>query len=284
MRRLALSALMSLCCFACSAAPPPVPAPTEVEPAEEIADLSAHFGGLEGAFVLYDERAGSYLRHNPRRCAVRLSPCSTFKIPNTLIALDAGVADGADFLIPWDRQRDPEQPWWKELGLDWTRDHTLASAFANSVVWYYREVARRIGEQRMASYLERFDYGNRDISSGLDEFWLSGSLAISANEQVEFLRKVSGEQLGVSHAATETLERILVREQGDGWVLRAKTGSGAKEGEPALGWLVGWVEAGGDVHFFALNVTGEDPDAVREARLDAAMSILRARGVLPAAP
>ena len=35
---------------------------------------------------------------------------------------------------------------------------------ASSVVWYYREVARRVGLPRMKDYVTRFGYGNQDLS------------------------------------------------------------------------------------------------------------------------
>jgi len=250
-------------------------------PHERTVDLSAHFENLDGAFVLYDQNAGTTLRHNPARCAMRLSPCSTFKIPNTLIALDTGVAGDENFSIPWDKERNPEQPWWKEMNLDWARDHTLATAIRNSAVWYYQEIARRIGEARMAQYLSRFQYRTRDISGGIDQFWLTSTLLISADEQIAFLRRVKERKLGLSEQATATLEKILVRAEGSGWVLRAKTGSGGGKGAPSLGWLVGWVEQKNNVHYFALNALGEDAAEVREVRFRAAESILKELDVLP---
>jgi beta-lactamase class D len=246
----------------------------------EVVDLSSHLAGLEGAFVLYDRAADRYLRHNPARAAQRFSPCSTFKIPNSLVALDTGVATGAEFAIPWDPVKDPPQPWWDELGLDWKRGHTLATAFRNSVVWYYQELARRIGAKRMDDYLARFGYGNRDTSAGIDEFWLSSTLRISADEQVEFLRRFYDGRLGVSEEATRVVKEIMVLERGDGWTLSAKTGSGTSDDGRALGWLVGYVERSGNVYFFALNLSGDDPKLVRDARKPAAKEILKALGTL----
>lgn len=282
MPRLPIIAIALLALTACSGAKPTAPAAPPSGPTAEVVDLSAHLRGMDGAFVLYDRNADRYVRHNPTRAAKRFSPCSTFKIASSLIALDTGVASGAEFAIPWDREKDPPQPWWAELGLDWERDHTLASALRNSVVWFYQELARRIGAERMAAHLERFDYGNRDISDGVDRFWLTGSLAISADEQVGFLRRLYDERLGVSRDATEVVKQILVLERGDGYTLSAKTGSGAVEGAPTIGWLVGWVEAGGNVFFFAFNVSGTDAAAVRAARIDVPKEILRELGALPA--
>lgn len=274
--------LACLACLACSSAAPGGAAdPPPPVAFSETVDLTAHLGGLDGAFVLYDRGADRTVRHNPGRAAQRFSPCSTFKIPNTLIALDTGVATGAEFTIPWDPVKDPPEPWWDELGLDWKRDHTLASAFRASVVWYYRELARRVGKERMDASLARFDYGNRDTSSGADSFWLSGSLAISADEQVEFLRRLYEGRLGVPAEATRIAKEIFVLERGDGWTLSAKTGSGDSPDGRALGWLVGWVERGDNVSFFALNLSGEDAKRVREARVPAAKAILRELGALP---
>jgi beta-lactamase class D len=283
MPRLPILALAFLALAGCSGAKPAEPAEVPApKPTAEVVDLSAHLRGLDGAFVLYDKNENRYVRHDPARAAERFSPCSTFKIPNTLIALDTGVASGADFAIPWDRERDPPQPWWDALGLDWKRDHTLATALRASVVWFYQELARRIGAERMAAYLERFGYGNRDVSGGVDRFWLASTLAISADEQVEFLRRFYDERLGVSHRATEITKQILVLERGEGWSLSAKTGFGTIGDGRAVGWLVGYVERGGDVYFFALNLSGADGGAVRAARLDVAKEILRALGALPA--
>ncbi|OLE78143.1 MAG: hypothetical protein AUF76_19870 [Acidobacteria bacterium 13_1_20CM_2_65_9] len=72
----------------------------------------------------------------------------------------------------------------------WRRDHTLASAMRNSVVWYFQRIAEKLGMARERDYLKRFDYGNADPSSGLTTFWLGQSLMISPDEQLRFLRRL----------------------------------------------------------------------------------------------
>jgi len=104
-------------------------------------DLSGFFGGRNGCFVLYDAQADSCLRYNPKGCAERFTPCSTFKIANSLIALHTGVATGPEFFLKWDGVMRPIARW--------NQDHTLRSAMSNSVVWFYQEIARRIGLERM---------------------------------------------------------------------------------------------------------------------------------------
>ena len=50
-------------------------------------------------------------------------------------------------------------------------------------------------EVREKEYLTRIQYGNADLSGGVDRFWLDGALRISAMEQVDFLRKLYRNEL-----------------------------------------------------------------------------------------
>ncbi|HEX8185129.1 MAG TPA: penicillin-binding transpeptidase domain-containing protein, partial [Blastocatellia bacterium] len=123
-------------------------------------DLSPFFGSTTGAFVLYDLKNDRYVRHNEKRCRERFSPKSIFKIPNSLIGLETGVIKDAEFVIPWDRHKYPPQDDWNiEPFKHWAQDHTLRSAIKYSVVWYYRELALRVGQKRMKKYLGQLGYG-----------------------------------------------------------------------------------------------------------------------------
>src|ERR1043166_7328418 len=73
-------------------------------------NLSEFFGGHEGCFVLYDEQADNYVRYHPKECAERFTPCSTFKIANSLIALETGVSSGPEFFLKWDGVMRPIAP------------------------------------------------------------------------------------------------------------------------------------------------------------------------------
>lgn len=241
--------------------------------------LQRHFtaAGLKGTFVLLDSRTGRLLRTDPERARTRFLPASTFKIPNTLIALETGVAPGPDFALSWDPKAAPRQAWWPE---SWARDHTLATALPNSVVWFYQEVARRIGPDRMRSWLNRFAYGNRDLSGGIDRFWLDGGLRISPDEQVDFLRRFYFGRLPVSERSTRIVKGLLVLEETPSWRLSGKTGW-AGSVQPQIGWLVGYLERGRDVYFFATNLEiRKDED--RNARLALTKAILRDLGLMEA--
>lgn len=243
-------------------------------------DIKARFkeAGVRGTFVLLDAQSGEYLRHDPSRAKTRYLPASTYKIPNSLIALETGVAAGSDFPLAWDPAKAPRQPWWPAA---WAKDHDLASAFKNSVVWYYQEIARRIGPQRMQTHLDRFAYGNRNISGGIDQFWLSGDLRISADEQVDFLRRFYYEKLGVSKRSTELVKEILVMEDNPQYRLSGKSGWAALEdpSKPQLGWLVGYLERRGRVYFYAMNIDIQKPEDAA-ARMKITKAVLGDAGLL----
>lgn len=223
-------------------------------------DLSSYFTGYQAAFVLYDARQDKYLRVNPELCRERAAPCSTFKIPNSLIALETGVATGPDFLIPWDRQTRKIE--------EWNQDQTLRSAFKVSCVWYYQEIARRIGQARMDEMLARFDYGNRDTSGGLDTFWLESTLKISADEQVAFLYRLQNRKLGVSEKALDQLLEIMTWPRKGNVIYRGKTGTGGslQTMTATLGWWVGSLVTPDGEYYFATRLTEGPNPSSKEAR------------------
>lgn len=244
-------------------------------------DIGKRFreAGVEGCFVLLPGEDGEAVRYNDDCVTRRFAPASTFKIPNTLIALETGVATDAGFALEWDSHRDPRREWWPAA---WAGDQDLRSALKHSVVWYYKELARRVGPQRMQAYVDRFGYGNRDISGGIDRFWLEGGLRISAQEQVAFLRRFYFGQLGLSARTTDVARQLLVLDETPDYRLSGKTGWAGlgNGGWPQTGWLVGYVERGGKVWFFATNLQlRADRDAAQ--RMPLTRAILRDFGLLP---
>lgn len=245
-------------------------------------DLSPFFKDTVGCFVLYELKQNRYTRYNEARCRERFSPKSTFKIPNSLIGLETGVISGADFVIPWDKAKYPDEGWTAEPFAHWKRDHDLRSAFKYSVLWYYREIAKRVGAERMKESVTKLDYGNRDTSGELERFWLNNEkLKISADEQVEFLKKLYAGKLPVSRRSIDIVKEIMVQESTPVYTLSAKTGGGPRAQGIVIGWYVGYVETRGEVYFFAMNIDGPNYLSIRDKRIDMTRRALAHLGVLP---
>ncbi len=221
-------------------------------------------GPYETALVILNSSSGEVIDRDPGLSARRLSPCSTFKIYNTLIGLELGVI------------QDPDAPWyrWDKVTRaieGWNRDLTLREAFRVSSVPAYQILAREIGAKRMQEFLDAISYGTRDISAGIDIFWLprpgTVSLVISAYEQVDLLNRLLKGDLPFDPAHVAILRDIMrVRETEKG-TLYGKTGSGMDpSGNGSLGWFVGFAESQGVTYPFACNITGGDNVSGKAAR------------------
>ena len=243
------------------------------------ADIAHFMEEMDATFVFLDVSRDIEIVHNQTRANERFSPCSTFKIPNTLIALETGVMTDAQSEIKWDQEKYPKQPSWdaiqKNNGINWERDHTLQSAFQNSCVWCFMDIAERIGQVRMQKYVDLFQYGNRDILSGKWPFWLESCLTISAKEQVAFLKRFLQNDLGLSENARREGRAVFRREVKDTSVLYAKTGGGSN-----IGWFVGFVENEENQYLFAFNISGK-PQDIGVKRVPVTMNILRELGIWP---
>jgi beta-lactamase class D len=229
-------------------------------------DVQDYFQGFNGAFVLYDRNGHRYTRYNPERCQEALLPASTFKIMNALIALETGVIPDENHTIPWDGTQYPYSTW--------NEDHTLKTAFRDSVVWYYQEVARRIGKEKMQQYIDAIGYGNKDITGNLDSFWLDGAIRISAEEQVEFLKRLYTGDLPFSQRSMDIVKEIMLLESDGAVQLRGKTGSGLME-TLHVGWFIGYQEIDGNVYFFAVNITGFSPEVTGSKAKEILLNILQ---------
>ena len=143
-----------------------------------------------GCFVLMDLETGSVTRLNADRCAKRLPPASTFKVPHALIALETGVLQDEHEVRKWDGT--------KQRVESWNQDQTLDTAMRYSALWFFQGTARRIGPERMKDWLGRLKYGNQDSSGDITRFWLGGPLLISGDEQLDFLARLYRDELPVS--------------------------------------------------------------------------------------
>jgi beta-lactamase class D len=142
-------------------------------------------------------------------------------------------------------------------------------------------MATRIGASAMETYLKKLRYGSQAMGGAVDSFWLDGGLGISADEQVAFLRDFYHERLGVAQRSTTIVKSILVLERTANYTLSGKTGTGEDPDGTMLGWLVGYVERGHDVHFYALNVSAASMDDLpRKWRVDTVRAMLDELGLL----
>jgi beta-lactamase class D len=225
---------------------------------QEVPELARCFKEKEivGTFVLFDVATDTMLVSDEARAKKRFIPASTFKIANSLIGLDTGAVKNVDEVLPYGGK--PQRI------KEWERDMGLREAIKVSNVPIYQELARRIGIERMREGVRKLGYGNMEIGTVVDRFWLNGPLAISAVEQTEFLHRLVKGSLPMNPNAVGAVKEITLLEKTDTYELHGKTGWLVGPTPPQIGWWVGWIERGNKVYPFALNIDMmKDEDAAK---------------------
>ena len=222
-------------------------------------DFKSHFDkyGVKGCFVLY----------NQDLCDSGYIPASTFKIPNSIIALEEGIIRDTNQIIKWNGYEWPNKPW--------NQDQTLRTAIKYSCVWVYMEFAEKIGIDKYYDYVKSFGYGNKNLDGPPTRFWLAGSFRISANQQIDFLRKFYNYDLPVSKRSVDMVKQLIVIEQTGSYKWSGKTGGGILPDSDYIMWLVGYVEKGDKPYFYAMNFRANDFNKTSQARYEIVKDIYK---------
>lgn len=216
------------------------------------------FDGYTGIFVMQDTAGKPVVQYND--VSKSLSPNSTFKIVIGLIGLETGVIKDEEQIEKWDGVKQPVDTW--------NKDHNLKSAMSEYVNWYFQRVSSKIGQKELEKYLKLLNYGNADMSSGIDDFWMSssGSLRITPEQQVDFLKQLYAEKLPLSARSQQIIKRLMKCDESSKAVLFGKTGTESKGGQLTSGWFVGFVESKNGNYVFATHVDGTQKVTGAKAR------------------
>lgn len=245
--------------------------PSEVEVRD---DLKIFFDEYdqEGCFVLYDLKDDKYIINNKERAEKEFIPASTFKIFNSLAALETEAVKDENEIIKWDGENRQYKKW--------NQDLNLKQAYKYSAVWFYQELARRIGEEKMQQLIDENSYGNGNISGGIDRFWLDGELRITPMEQVRFLQRLYENDLSFSKRTIRIVQEVMIYDEAEDYTMSAKTGWGFQN-DTSIGWFVGYIEVDKNVYFFATNVEADEPGEGFKSRIEITYNILKNLEILP---
>ena len=218
-------------------------------------DLSRPFKecNINGSFTLYDYKAKKWISSDINDSNYPTLPASTFKIINTLIALESRVIENENEVIKWPGSTDTLKYGYRP---EIYHDMTMKDAFKTSAGWAYVELAKKIGKEKYQKYLTACNYGNADLSINDVDFWNFGNLVISPTNQIEILIGVYEETLPFRKESFGILKRMMIEEQNESYTLRAKTGW-TRYGGKDTGWWVGYVEREDNVYFFATHLQKE---------------------------
>jgi beta-lactamase class D len=205
---------------------------------------------VKGAILIYDVKNKTYYSNNFNWAKTGIIPASTFKIPNSIIALETGVIKNDSVVFKWNGE--------KRKFKKWEEDLTFKKAFQVSCVPCYQEIARKIGVKRMKSYLKKLNYNGMVFDTlTIDNFWLDGKSKFSQMQQINFLERLYFSKLPISERTENIMRNIMQIEKTETYVLSGKTGWGMYNGMNN-GWLVGYLETNNSVYFFATNIGKEE--------------------------
>ncbi|HMN33443.1 MAG: class D beta-lactamase [Chitinophagaceae bacterium] len=253
-------------------------------------DVFKKYGIDSACFELVDNNHDIVHVYNLERASKRFSPASTFKIMNSLIALETSTAPDEKFIIKWDGQ---------QRNAEWDKDMDMREAFNVSNVYYFQELAKKIGKISMQKYLDTIRYGNKNIGNSIEQFWLNDSLKITADEQVGFIKKLYFDKLPMSQRTQRIVRSMLLKEDEQGYKLYYKTGTKEvieNNQKHLMAWLVGYAErketqktimegkeeTNYKPYFFAMNFdSNESIEKTSEIRLSILKEILKQQRILP---
>lgn len=211
-------------------------------------DLSKYFDGINGAGVIYNPTENCYQIYNSELANDRRSPCSTFKIISSIIAIEHGIVDIDNSTKVWSGEK-----FWNE---NWNKNINFTEAFQTSCVWYFRELTDEIGKNLMQIELNKLKYGNCDITDwsgkqntnnnnpALTGFWIESSLKISPKEQVEVMERIFGNISEYSEETKKQLEQVMIVKgtTNSDILIYGKTGMGKDRGIVVDSWFVGFAD------------------------------------------
>ena len=216
-----------------------------------------------GSFGLFDNGSGQFNIYNLAQFKdSSFTPASTFKIVNALVGLETGKIVDEKMTID----------------IDSIGPVRMDSAFKQSVVPYFREVARRIGKDTMQHWLDSLQYGNKKMGTAVDSFWLNNSLLVTPDEQLGLVKKLYFGQLPFQKRTQEIVKKVMLQTANTQYAISYKTGLGYKKNGQGIAWVVGWIEENKHPYFFVLQIEGPATVDLKKARLSVLNAILKEQG------
>jgi beta-lactamase class D len=227
--------------------------PAQADQNNSADEKAIYFTGMKGCFLLYNLKTGIFEKEiGGDHCQERFVACSTFKVPLSVMAFDAGLLANEDEILKWDGKIEAREVV--------NRDHNARGWMKDSVVWFSKRLTPQLGKERFEKYLKDFNYGNQDLSGGITEAWLIApgtrepALKISAYEQVDFMKRLWKDDFPVSKRAMQiTRELMYLETLSNGFKLSGKTGSNFYDDKKRLGWFIAHLE-NGDREYIAVTV------------------------------
>ncbi len=205
---------------------------------------------VSGSTTIYDYKNKKWIFFDSLDAQKQTLPASTFKILNSLIALDSKVITDKNEILKWNGTI-------HEFGgkpmHSWNKDTDLKEAYKNSTIWYYVNIADKVGRRKYKRIFKKIEYGNNNFGEQGTDFWNYGNFGVSPVNQINFLVMLYENQLPFSQENIDKVKNIMISETDQLGVFRDKTGWAVKD-EQNIGWWIGYLTTKDNVYFFATRI------------------------------
>ena len=219
----------------------------------ESLDLSSYFSDYNGCFALYDKGNDKWYIYNQDKALCRTSPDSTYKIYDAVMALEHGIITSDNSFMRWDGSSYPFDAWNTSPDTSICHDRICRLVFLTLWMQLWTTQMRKI-------FSVLIEYGNQNINSAQNCYWLESSLTISPVEQVELLCHLKNNDWKLSKTNVDTVIESMFIANSDGKSLYGKTGTGRVDDMNINGWFVGFITSNDNDYFFATNISLSEND------------------------
>lgn len=220
------------------------------------------YQGIDSAcFEMYDNNKEIALFFNKERCSKRMIPGGEFDIFSAMAALSSNVALNEQFKLAI-----------KDSSKQTTDTLTLTEAFKQENNAYFSQLSQVVGSQKMKQYLDTVQYGNRKTGNDLTTFFNDGTLLVTPDEMVGFMKRLYHGELPSFDQRSIRLVRDMMLQESKPNLKRYYRYATIQTKDTTMHWLIGFVEHTEQLknpttkkmeaiphpYFFAMNFTTKD--------------------------
>ena len=202
---------------------------------------------VEGSILIFDTKMSTYYSNNFDWANKGFLPASTFKIANSINALENGIAQDTSTVFYWDGE--------PKYLKSWEEDMNFYQAYQRSCVPCYQHIARNTGVEKMKTTLKIINYpGMVFDSTSIENFWLEGNSKISQFQQIDFLKRLFNKELPIKEKTYTVMKQIMLLDENPDYTLYGKTGWAQPNDSTNIGWFVGYAKTADNLYYMATNV------------------------------
>lgn len=201
--------------------------------------------GVEGSTTVYYRNRMVWFYSDSLDARRNTPPGATFNIVNAAIALETGALKAETEVIKWDGK--------KQNVIAWNKDTDLKTAFKNSNVWFFSEVAKKISHNDYAEFLKMCGYNIPAFKGKTLDFWNTADYLVNPVQQINFLRYFATGQLSFSPRTFNVVKGLMNTQKTSDYVLTDQTGLVKVNGKDTY-WYIGYADVKDKLYYFATRI------------------------------